>query len=125
MAIDLATGNVHLEYEIAPIPGKLDLVWERLYSGTLFNRPPGLLGAGWTCRYESRLTRQADGFEFVTPAGASELLPARDGAVERGETIRNYGACLEIFFQAGRYIVQSWDLESELILRYCFRPGLP
>jgi RHS repeat-associated protein len=125
MAIDLATGNVHLEYEIAPIPGKLDLVWERLYSGTLFSRQPGLLGAGWTCRYESRLTRQADGFEFVTPAGASEWLRARDGVVERGETIRHYGACLEIFFQAGRYIVQSWDLESELILRYCFRPGLP
>src|SRR5690348_11032251 len=97
MAVDLATGNVHLEYEIAPIPGKLDLIWERRYSGTLLGRPMGFLGPGWTCRYEATLTRQPDGFEFVTPAGAVEWLPDEGGAVERGETIRHLGACIEIF----------------------------
>jgi len=123
LAIDVASGNVHLEFDDVSIPGKVDLVWDRAYSGALVARADTMLGSGWTCRYGAALTRLADRYEFVTPSGAVESFPDTDGAVERGEIVRHLGAYLEIYKQAGRYIVQSWNVESGDILRYCFRPG--
>ena len=43
MPINVANGNVHLEFEDVSIPGKFDLVWERCYSGSLLGRRGGIL----------------------------------------------------------------------------------
>lgn len=123
MPINIATGNVHLDCNDARIPGNVDLIWERRYSSNLLGRPPGILGPGWTCRYEATLTRVSDGFEFVRPTGSAELLPDQRETVQRGGILRQPGAFLELFLHAGRYIVQSWDSDSREVWRYCFMPG--
>jgi RHS repeat-associated protein len=122
MPIDIASGAVHLEYEDVFIPGKLDLVWERSYNTEFLARQGTHLGQGWTCRYFSALTKKSDRFEFVKPDGSIEDLPDPDGIVAQGGTVRHIGAFLEIFQKSGRYIVQSWDVESGEIWRYCFAP---
>jgi RHS repeat-associated protein len=125
MPINVANGNVHLEFEELSIPGKVNLIWERRYSGNLLSRPSGILGFGWTCRYEATLRRSAQAFEFFTPGGSVEVLPDVERAVERGRVIRSPGAFLEIFLEDGRYIVRNWNVESGEVQRYCFVPNVP
>ena len=123
MGVDIASGNIHLEYEDVSIPGKIELVWDRRYSGTLLARPITPLGLGWTCRYFATLTKHSDSFEFGAPNGSVETLPDPDGTVEHGGVVRNLGAFLEIFKHSGRYVVQRWDVESGEVRRYCFAIG--
>ena len=118
--VDIASGKVELDFEDVSVPGKVDLTWERNYSADLLSRPPSLVGRGWTSRYFATFTRKTEGFEFVTPQGTSELFVDSEGLVERGGRIINFGSFLEVFKDANRYIVQSWDVESGEIWRYCF-----
>jgi RHS repeat-associated protein len=122
MPVDIASGNVHLRVTEASIPGKIGVVWERIYSGDFVSRPPGPLGKGWTTPYFATLTRHAGGFELISPSGSRELLPDRERAVESGQVIRHLRANLEIFLQEGRYVVQSWGTGRE-VLRYIFAPS--
>ena len=43
--------------------------------------------------------------------------------MERGERVIHFGEFLELFKDGGRYVVQSWDVDSVEIWRYCFVPG--
>ena len=124
MAIDIASGIVHLERKEASIPGRIALIWDRCYStarGAAESVLP--LGRGWTNRYAATLTRFEKGFRIVTPTGAVELLPDPDAAVESGGVVRHFGAFLEVFKLDGRYVVQSWNVDSGRIWRYCFLAG--
>jgi len=123
MPVDIASGAVALDLEDLCIPGKVDLSWTRNYSTDFLTRPASLLGRGWTSRYFSTLTRTADGFEFLTPRGSKEFFRDPTGSVERGGRVVNFSSFLEIFRQAGTYIVQSWDVEYEEIWRYRFTSG--
>ena len=58
----------------------------------------------------------------MTPTGSVEVFVDSEGAVERGETIRLLGAFLEIFLHDGRYVVQSYHMKTDKVLRYCFAP---
>jgi RHS repeat-associated protein len=123
MPIDIATGNVHLEYEDAVALGQVELVWDRLYSNVFLDRPAGSLGAGWWSRYFATLTRHPAGFEFVGPTGDADFVGDTDGEVQRGGVVRHLGAYFEVFAAAGRYVVQQWDVETGNVTRYCFWPG--
>lgn len=120
MPIDVASGVVSLFFEDISIPGRVDLIWDRTYSGSLRPQEATPFGPGWTNRYQTRLTRHPAGFEFVTPNGSVEFLPDAEGMVERGGTVRHLGAFLEIFMEAGRYVVRSWNVETGHQWRYCF-----
>ncbi|MBV8279896.1 MAG: RHS repeat protein, partial [Verrucomicrobia bacterium] len=124
MPINVANGNVHLEFEDVSIPGKVNLIWERRYSGNLLVRPSGIFGLGWTCRYEATLRRSVEAFEFVAPDGSVVVLPDREQVVERGRVIRSPGVFLEIFLEDRRYIVRTWDVETGEVQRYCFVPSV-
>ncbi|HUQ84047.1 MAG TPA: RHS repeat-associated core domain-containing protein [Gemmatimonadaceae bacterium] len=123
MPIDVASGNLHLDFDDARILGKVDLVWNRRYSGDLLSRPHGVLGSGWRNRYEATLTRHADAFEFVSPTGAVSVLADPDHRVERGLVVRQLSGFFEIFAQAGRFIVNTWSSTPGQVLRYAFIPG--
>jgi len=123
MPIDIATGAVHLECEDAAIPGRIDLIWDRYYNSELLEQENTPLGKGWTSRYFATLVQNQGEYEFFTPKGAVETFSDPDGIVEQGGIVRNLGAFLEIFKTRNRYIVQSWDVESGEIWRYCFTPG--
>jgi RHS repeat-associated protein len=123
MPIDIATGTVYLECEDVFIPGKVELAWDRQYNTALLERPGNPLGRGWTSRYFATLIQRSGEYEFFTPKGAAETFSDPDGTVEHGGIVRNFGAFLEIFKSCNRYIVQSWDVESDEIWRYCFAPG--
>ncbi|MDO8334625.1 MAG: RHS repeat-associated core domain-containing protein [Nitrosomonas sp.] len=123
MPIDIASGKVELDFEDISIPGKVDLIWERSYSTGLLDRTPSLLGKGWTSRYFATLTHKTEGFEFVTPQGTVEFFADFEGSVDRGSRVINFGSFLEIFKQTDRYIIQSWDVETGEIQRYCFAQG--
>jgi RHS repeat-associated protein len=122
MPIDIASGNVHLEFTDIAVPGQVALSFERRYSTSLVARQPGMFGPGWTSGFSATLTRHAGGFEFFSPVGGTELLPDPDGKVERGEMLRNLGAFLEIFVDRGRYIVRTWNIESGEVRCLCFEP---
>ncbi len=123
MPIDIASGNVFAEFEDLAIPGKVPLVWSRRYSGIAIQNPPEALGRGWTHRYATTLTRFPEGFQFVTPTGAMELVADPTASVEGGGLIRHLSAFFEIFMYEGRYVVQTWNVESGEVWRYIFVPG--
>jgi RHS repeat-associated protein len=123
MPIDVATGNLHLHYVDGLVQGRVELAWDRVYTGHLIALPGGMLGAGWTCRYAATLTRQRDGFELFTPAGALEFLTDRENIVESGRVVRRLDAFLEVFKKGTDYIVQSWSADHDKVWRYRFRDG--
>jgi RHS repeat-associated protein len=123
MPVDIASGNVHLEREDIRIPGLVELLWDRRYSCAYLQRPPTSLGHGWRSRYDCTLKRQEDGFVFTASTGGVELLADPGGEVDRGGVVRNLRAFLELFHQRGRYIVQTWDVETGSVWRYGFAPG--
>jgi RHS repeat-associated protein len=123
MPIDIASGTATLDYEDVAIPGKIALVWDRHYSTGLLQKPPTPLGYGWTCRYFVSLNKTKGGFVFVTAQGAIEILEDPDDLVARGGVIRQFGAFLEIFRQADLFVVQTWNIDSSTVRRYCFAVG--
>src|SRR5215468_7107594 len=123
MPVDIASGKVELGYDDVSVPGKVKLAWDRYYSTALIDSQPTLLGRGWTSSYGATLTHMSAGFEFITDQGALEFFADPDGSVDRGERLINFGTFLEVFKDSGRYVVQSWDVESGEIWRYCFSPG--
>jgi RHS repeat-associated protein len=125
MPVDIPTGAVRLYFQDAVVPGRVELVWDRLYSTTLLTRPPTALGLGWTCRYLAALTRSSEGFQFLTPDGDLEEFADRDGTVDSGGVVRRLGTFEEIFRANERYIVQRWDPEGGDAWRYCFTAGEP
>src|ERR1700736_6131439 len=112
MPIDIATGKVELGIDDVSIPGKVNLTWDRYYSTALLRGKTTLLGRGWTSSYCATLTQKSDGFEFITPQGASEFFADPEGLVERDGRVIHFGEFLEVFKDSGRYVVQSWDVES-------------
>ena len=95
MPVDIASGKVELDFADVSIPGKVDLTWDRHYGTDLLDRPPSMLGRGWTTRYCATLARKREGFEFVTPEGTSEFFSDPEGLVERGGRVTNFGSFLE------------------------------
>lgn len=122
MPIDVASGDVHLDVTALDIRGAVNLSWSRRFSNSLRRRPT-VVGAGWAGLHDSTLARHAGGFEYLTPAGTIELIPDREGLVEQGQVVSLPGAFLEVFMQAGCYVVQSWDVETGMVLRRRFAPG--
>jgi RHS repeat-associated protein len=118
MPVDIAFGAVKLGYDDVEIPGRVPLVWQRVYS-TGFNSTTAL-GVGWTGRYFACLIPDATGFTFVTPEGAIERLDDFDQVVAAGGVVRHLGAFLEIFRSQHRYVVQRWNVDTGEIWRYCF-----
>jgi len=124
MPIDIASGTVHISFEDALIRGKVNLVWDRHYSGSLLTRPGVGLGPGWITGYHAKLVRQTSGFEFVTPTGSVEFLSDPERTVENGAVLREFGAHLEVFMHAGRYVIRSWGRQAE-VRSYTFIPAGP
>ena len=125
MPVDVASGAVHLEYLDVSIPGCVDLTWNRRYSSALIGRSVTALGPGWTSRYFATLTQNRGEFAFFTPSGTLEIFSDPKGLVERGGTVRIFGAFLELFMEDQRYIVQHWNVENNDVVRYCFNRGQP
>jgi RHS repeat-associated protein len=120
MPVDIATGAVRLEFDDVVIPGKVNLVWNRLYSTPLLDGPATPMGRGWTSRYFATLTRTQEGYQFLTPEGDIEVFSDLAGSVELGGIVRRLGTFEEIFRLDRRYVVQRWDVETGEIQRYCF-----
>lgn len=120
MPIDIASGNVHVEYPEASVPGQVPLVWERRFSNALSTRTSGWWGPGWTSSFLSTLTRHPGGFEFVGPNGGVELLPEPAREVERGALVPYLHAGIDVFMRNGRYVVQRWDVVGGNVWRYLF-----
>ena len=125
MPIDIASGVVKLDYQDVAIPGKLGLIWNRHYSTALLDRSPTPLGRGWTCRYYSTLTISARHFVFESGEGAREIVFDEDDVVSGGGVARNLSAFLEVFRRGAGYVVQSWDVDTDEVRRYCFADGTP
>lgn len=119
--VNVATGTVYSTHRDYSIPGKIDLVWERLYSTALLEAPASPLGSGWTTRYFATLTRLPGEYRFVTPEGDVEVFADPQGQVERGGLVRNLGTYQELFKAGGRYIVVRWSVESGVVERYLFQ----
>jgi RHS repeat-associated protein len=119
--IDVASGEVYIKRaDIVPVPGQVELPWERRYRGSLLQRPATPLGAGWTTRYFAALKRTAGGFEFFTPEGDMLILPDERNLVDKGETIRALAVSTEITERAGGYLITRWLPRYEGIERYVF-----
>lgn len=125
MSVDVAFGTVRLTYEDISVPGRIPLVWDRRYSTALLGKPPTPVGYGWTCRYYATLTYRESQFEFVTPQGGVEYFPGSFTNFLEKKLLRNYGAFLELFSQGRRAIIQSWDIETGEVWRYCFNISIP
>ncbi|MEJ8823670.1 RHS repeat-associated core domain-containing protein [Variovorax humicola] len=123
MPIDIASGNFSTEFVDIDIPGKVALTWSRSYSVASIGNPPGALGRAWTHCYAATLTRFPGGFRFVNSTGGVELVADPNGSVEGGGLVRHLGAFLEIFMHDGRYVVQTWNVDSGVIRRHVFSPG--
>ncbi len=123
MPIDVASGNVSLEYQDAVVHGRIDMVWDRAYSGHLNSSDGGMFGAGWTSRYASRLTRRPDGFAFLTAKGAVEVVDGGVDVVDGRGRLRKYGGFFEIFKRNSDYVVQQWSVDTEEVWRYVFGGG--
>lgn len=123
MPIDIASGNVEFDFDDIVVPGRIDLIWDRHYNTAFLDRPFTSMGKNWTSRYFATLTQKPDGYEFVTSRGATEFLSDPEGLVQQGKRAINFGAFLEVFKQNNRYIVQSWDVDTGEIQRYCFAQG--
>jgi RHS repeat-associated protein len=100
------------------------LVWERRYNASLRARESPL-GPGWTALYFATLTRDRDGFVFVTPESHVERFADASGSVERGAVIRNLGSFQELCLVGNRYLVTRWDAKSGAVVRYSFAAGRP
>lgn len=125
MPIDIASGSVRLEFDDIVIPGKVDLVWNRLYTTKLLELPGTAMGLGWTSKYYATLTKTPEGYQYSTPDGDLEVFADPEHSVDRGGLIQRLGTYEELFREDGRYIVQNWDIESGEILRYCFQQNQP
>ena len=120
MAVDVASGAVDLDYIEVDVPGKLSLSWKRHFRSVLLDRPPSLLGLGWTSPYFVSLAPGVENFEFITPTGDREVFANDVAVLEAGGRVRNLPAFMELFRERGRYIVRRWDIDSGEVRRYCF-----
>lgn len=125
MPVDIATGSVRLEFDDIVIPGKVDLVWNRLYTTKLLDSPPTALGRGWRSKYFATLTKIPEGYQFCSPDGDLELFKDPAHSVDRGGLIRRLGTYEELFKLDQQYVVQTWDVETGEIQRYCFLSNQP
>ena len=120
MPINIATGQVYLETLDAEIHGIVSLRWDRYYKTGMAELFSPLMGKDWTNRYLCTLTRWTEGFEFLTPLGAQELISDPNSVVDRGGRAANFGAYLEVFIDKSRLVVQRWNPDSHEVTRYCF-----
>jgi RHS repeat-associated protein len=120
MPVDIASGSVRLEFDDIVIPGKVDLVWNRLYTTKLVESSGKAMGRGWTSKYDATLTKVPAGYLYRTADGDLELFEDPAHAVDRGAKVQRLGTYEEIFRLDQRYVVQSWDVETGDIQRFCF-----
>ncbi len=122
--VDVASGTVYSTHaDIAPISGKFWLEWERRYSTALLTMPPGPFGPGWTNCYFAALTKDKDEFRFLTPEGGIEIFADREGIVDNGGVVRNFGTFQELAKRKHEYVVTRWDVDTGDIERYVFKIG--
>lgn len=124
MPVDIAFGTVSLDYEDLVLPGRVPLIWDRRYSTAHLDRGTAL-GQAWTSRYFASLSYADEQFRFVTPQGGTEAFANPDGGFARGWVLRNLSAFMEVFRREDEAIVQTWDVETSDVLRYCFVHGEP
>ena len=122
MPIDIASGSVHLELEDVVVPGSVALAWDRRYS-TAFDSHTAL-GRNWTCRYFASLTREPDGFRFLTAEGGVETAADAEGVVDAGVYAKEPRRILRDLRRSRAYVVQRWNvLDTGDVIRYCFAAG--
>jgi RHS repeat-associated protein len=120
MPVDIASGNVHLEAEDVRVLGQFALVWKRRYSSVASVAAGGSMGPGWTHNYAVTLQHAADDMEYGDSSGAAEVFRNQDRTVEGGGVVRKLGARRELYMRAGRYVVRSWNSDSNEVLLHVF-----
>ena len=122
MPVDIASGTVSLVYQDLSIPGKVPLIWDRLYS-TARRGAVSALGRGWTCRYFATLTRHRASFDFITPEGSLETFADPSETVASGGVVRILGAFMELRRAGNLLVIQKWDPETAEVERFVFPIG--
>src|SRR5262245_56247632 len=121
--VNVATGVVYSAHQDYVVRGKVDIVWERLYSTTLAGTFAGSLGPGWTTRYFATLTCSNAAYSFLTPEGEPESFVDTSGELARGGRIVNLGTFEELSKEGDRYVVTRWNVDSGQVDRYLFPQG--
>src|SRR5258707_13474467 len=112
MPIDIATGAASLEFDGIEIPGRIPLTWRPRYSTGLVGEVHSPIGRGWFDLPFCSLRSIEGGFVFTTSTGAKEQFDDPEDLVSKGGVVRNLGAYLEIFQDATRYIIRTWDVPA-------------
>ena len=120
MAIDVASGVVHITREEYLLPGRVPLTWGIHYSTSRLAARVGPLGLGWMVKYFARLTRLAGEYRLLTPDGHSEAFTAANDVAAGQLRLRNLGTFRELTTSRGQYVVTQWDVDSGEIERLIF-----
>ena len=120
MPIDIASGTVKLDAQLASLPGYVPLVWDAHYSTAQLDKINGALGLGWTNQYYATLSYSNGQFTFITPEGAAETFYNAQDRFANGQPLVNWGAHLEVLREGPIAVVRAWDVETGEITRYVF-----
>jgi RHS repeat-associated protein len=120
--VDIATGAVTLEQTDVDISCRIALTWTRYYSTARIKDPESRFGIGWRTNYSATLKSDLEGFTFVPPEGDNISFDDTEGILDSGGTIIDFGAFTEIFKRENEYVVSQWEIKTNTITRYLFRP---
>ena len=111
--VNVATGTLYHEFTDCELPGRIPLAFPRRYSTALLDQEPGLLGIGWHCPFDMRLSRDLDGYVLTDPSGESEItFNITNQRLQQGETASNLGAFHELKLESDELRVTRWDVET-------------
>ncbi len=120
MPINVATGVATLEFDSLDVPGRVPMRWNPRYSTGIGDDVTCPIGRGWFDLSFCSLRRVEGGYLHTTARGVLERFEDPDDVVAAGGVIRKLGAYLEVFRAGARYVVRSWDVETDDVRSLCF-----
>jgi RHS repeat-associated protein len=119
--VDVATGVVFsTQSDIALIPGKVWLEWERTFTSSTVGELGSALGRGWSSRYFASLRHEASNYLLRAPEGGTLVLADPKGLVETGQILRDLPMFQELERRGSELVLTRWDTETGEIERFVF-----
>jgi RHS repeat-associated protein len=120
MPVNIATGAASLEFDDIEVAGRVPLLWNTRYSTGIVDQVHSPIGRGWFGLAFCSLRLIEGGFVHTTARGAQERFEDPSNVVANGGVVRNLGAYLEVFRDSKRYVIRSWNVETDDIRHLCF-----
>jgi RHS repeat-associated protein len=118
--VDVASGVQFTAAHDVEVPGEFPLIFRRLYSTALLDRPSITLGRAWCHTLEATLRRDLDGFQFSGHGGEEVFFDDPDATFDTAGRLLAAGDGMELRREDDRWVVLHWhDLDSG-VERYVF-----